>query len=117
MPAPRNTTMFAGGSPFATRARFTGWPFKSLYACFVNAFTAFAVGFEVARVGPSDDARGDRIDETIHSVRREPVEVRFRRGFEGRLVSELGERTIPQTIEDHEEDLPFIHFGRGKCGP
>src|SRR2546428_421014 len=44
-PAPRRTTVFAGGSPFATRARLTGWSFRTLYACFVNAFTAFAVAF------------------------------------------------------------------------
>src|SRR5438132_13529553 len=36
---------------------------------------------EVARVRSGDDARGGRIDEAIHPVRREPAEVRFRRGF------------------------------------
>jgi hypothetical protein len=32
-------------------------------------------------------------------------------------VAELRERTVPQAIENYEEDLPFIHFGRGKYGP
>src|SRR5439155_27086760 len=44
-PAPRSTPAFAGGSPFAARARFTGWDLRILYDCFVNALTAFAVTF------------------------------------------------------------------------
>src|SRR5437879_2708183 len=45
MPAPRSTIAFAGGSPFATRARFTGWALRILYDCCVKALTAFAVTF------------------------------------------------------------------------
>ena len=64
---------------------------------------------EVARVAAGDDPRGDRVDEPIHPIRREPVEVRSRRRFERGLVPQLGERPIPQPIEDDEEDPPFIH--------
>jgi len=63
------------------------------------------------------DAGRDGIDESIHAVRREPVQVRLRRSLEGRLVPELGERPVPQAIENHEEDFPCIHFGRRRSGP
>src|SRR2546428_1803273 len=45
MPAPRSTIAFAGGSPFATRARVTGWDFRIFCDCCVKALTAFAVTF------------------------------------------------------------------------
>src|SRR5207245_809626 len=137
MPAPRSTIAFAGGSPFATRARFTGWALRILYDCCVKALTAFAVtlaadsrGFdswivfrivpeegEVARVAARRDAGGDGVDEPIHAVRREPVQVWLGRSLEGRLVAELGERSVPQAVENHEEDLARIHFGRRRSGP
>src|SRR5439155_8962963 len=72
---------------------------------------------EVARVAARGDPRRDRIDEPIHAVRREPVQVRLRRGLERRLVAELDERSVPQAIENHEEGLSRIHFSRRRSGP
>ena len=50
---------------------------------------------EVARVAPRRDAGCDRIDESIHAVRSEPIEVRLRGRLEGRLMPEFSERSIP----------------------
>src|SRR3989442_121854 len=72
---------------------------------------------EVARVAPRRDAGRDRIDQSIHAVRREPIEVRLRGRLEGRLVPEFGERSIPQAVENDEQDFPRIHFGRRRSGP
>jgi hypothetical protein len=64
---------------------------------------------EMARVAARDDSGGDRIDEPIHAVRREPVEVRPRRRLERRLVAQFGERPIPEAVKDDQEDPPFVH--------
>src|SRR5206468_4957626 len=65
---------------------------------------------EVARVASRGDAGRDRIHESVHAVRREPIEIRFRSRLEGRLVAEFRERSIAEAVENHEQDFPRIHF-------
>ncbi len=69
---------------------------------------------EVARVASGGDARRDRVEEPIHPVRREPIEVRFACGLERRLVPELRERSVAEAIENHEQDPPCIHSAARK---
>src|SRR5207245_10938981 len=71
---------------------------------------------EVARVAARRDPGCDRIDESIHAIRREPIEVRLRGRLERCLVPEFGERSIPSAVENDEQDLPRIYFGRRLSG-
>src|SRR5437016_8483961 len=72
---------------------------------------------EVARVASRGDAGRDRIHESIHAVRREPIEIRLRGRLEGRLVPEFRERATAEAVENQEQDFPRIHFPSPKVRP